>query len=227
VEEALTDISRKLIEAQEQERTRIARELHDDINQRLALLAIEMDRSQQNPPNSAKDMSRLLMAIREQIVAVSSDVHSISHQLHSSNLEYLGIVAAMKSFCVEFASRQNVEVDFADDQIPAPVSDEVSLCLFRVLQEALQNAVKYSNVRHFEVRLYCAENQLHLMVSDRGCGFSVETAPNKGGLGLISMRERVRLVKGKLVIESQTMGGTTIHVWVPLESEPGSRRAAG
>jgi PAS domain S-box-containing protein len=226
-EQALADVSRRLIDAQEQERTRIARELHDDINQRLALLAIEIDRSKQNPPDTAEDVGQLLNAIWEHIVAVSTEVQLISHQLHSSQLEYLGVIAAMNSFCSEFAERQKVEVDFTHDDIPTAVSHDVSLCLVRVLQEALHNAVKHSNVRHFEVGLSCSENQLHLMVSDRGKGFDLETAINKGGLGLINMRERVRLVNGTIVIESKPMGGTTIHVRVPLGPEPAAQRAAG
>ena len=227
MEEALSGMSRKLIEAQEQERTRIARELHDDINQRLALLAIETDRAIQNPPDRVEDMTRQLSTIWEHIVAVSSQVQSISHQLHSSQLEYLGVVAAMKSFCHEFATRQKVEIDFTHDEIPAAVSHDVSLCLFRVVQEALHNGVKHSRTRHFEVRLGCSANQLNLTVSDRGCGFDLETAGSKGGLGLISMRERVRLVNGTIAIDSQPMDGTTIHVRVPLDLVESTVQVAG
>jgi PAS domain S-box-containing protein len=226
-EEALLAVNRRLIEAQEQERARIARELHDDINQRLALLAVELEASKKNPPNSAGDMSRLLTQVQERIAGVSTEVQSISHQLHSSQLEYLGIVAAMMSFCKEFAARQTVEIDFKNDDIPQPVSYEVSLCLFRVLQEALQNAAKHSKVRHFEVKLGCSTNELHLTVSDRGAGFDIEAAKQGRGLGLTSMKERTRLVNGTIAIESKPMAGTTIHVRVPLGSELGSQRAAG
>ena len=227
LEETLTRMSRKLVEAQEHERARIARELHDDINQRLALLAIEIEASKQNPPNSAEDISRLLTDVRERITEVSSDVQSISHQLHSSQLEYLGIVGAVKSFCREFAARQKVEIDFTHDDIPRPVSREVSLCLFRVLQEALHNAAKHSQVRHFEVRLGCSAGQVELTVSDRGAGFDADMAMSKGGLGLTSMRERVRLVNGTIAIDSKPEGGTTIRVHVPLKTEHVSQRAAG
>ncbi|HEY6971209.1 MAG TPA: PAS domain S-box protein [Candidatus Angelobacter sp.] len=217
-EEALASMSRKLIEAQEQERTRIARELHDDITQRLALLAVEMDASRQNPPASIQDMSRLLTDLRDRIAEVSSQVQSISHQLHSSQLEYLGIVAAMRSFCREIAAAQKVEIDFTHDRIPEHVTHDTALCLFRVLQEALHNALKHSNVRHFEVRLTYADNQLYLTVADRGTGFDIESATNRAGLGLISMQERVRLAKGTIAIESKPMGGTTIHVRVPINA---------
>jgi signal transduction histidine kinase len=226
-EEALAGMSGKLIEAQEQERTRIARELHDDINQRLALLAIDIEGSKQNPPSSAEDMTRLLTEVWERIDEVSCEVQSISHQLHSSQLEYLGIVAAVKSLCHDVTLRQNVEIDFTHDDIPKPLSHDLSLCLFRVLQEALHNAVKHSKVRHFEVKLGCSANQLHLTVSDRGTGFDIARATNRGGLGLISMQERVRLVNGTIAIESKPMGGTTIHVRVPFDSEYAAQRATG
>ena len=226
-EEALAGMSRKLIEAQEQERTRIARELHDDINQRLALMAIEMEIAKQNPPNSAGRMSRLLTEFQNRITEVSSQVHTMSHQLHSSQLLHMGVAVAMNSFCCELAERQNLQIDFSHDDLPKAVSSEVSLCLFRIMQEALHNAAKHSNVRHIEVKLGCSVDHLHLTVSDRGTGFDVETAMNKGGLGLISMRERVRLVNGAIVIESKPMAGTTIQVRVPFASERRTQPAAG
>ena len=226
-EEALSTINRRLTEAQEQERTRIARDLHDDINQRLGMLAIQIEELRRNPPNSHTELSRQLTEVWEGINGVSTGVQSISHQLHSPQLEYMGVVAGMKSFCRDFGARQKVEIDFRNDEIPQPVSHEVSLCLFRILQEALHNAAKHSGVRYFVVRLSSSSSELHLTVSDRGAGFDAESAMNKGGLGLISMRERVRLVSGAIVIESKPMGGTTIHVRVPLGSQHGSQRAAG
>jgi len=215
-ERALAEMAGKLIEAQEQERTRIARELHDDINQRLALLSLEIEASQKSPPDSAASMSLVLAGIRERLDEISSDVQSISHQLHSSQLEYLGIVAAARSFCREFSARYNVKVDFRHGDIPKSLPYNVSLCLFRVLQEALHNAGKHSKVRHFTVTLSCSEEQLELTVSDCGVGFANDSAQTKGGLGLISMRERVRLVKGNIAIKSTPMRGTTIHVCIPM-----------
>jgi PAS domain S-box-containing protein len=223
-EEALSTINRRLTEAQEQERTRIARDLHDDINQRLGMLAIQVEELRRNPPDSVTELSHQLAEIGEGINEVSMGVQSISHQLHSPQLEYLGVVAAMKSFCREFGARQKVEIDFKSDEISQLVSHEVSLCLFRILQEGLHNAAKHSGVHHFRVRLNSSSNELHLTVSDRGAGFDAESTMNKGGLGLISMRERVRLVSGTIVVESKPMGGTTIHVRVPFES---AQRLAG
>jgi PAS domain S-box-containing protein len=226
-EEALSTINRRLTEAQEKERTRIARDLHDDINQRLGMLAIQIEELRRNPPNSATELTHQLAEIGEGINGVSMGVQSISHQLHSPQLEYLGVVAAMKSFCREFGVRQKVEIDFSNDEIPQFVSHEVSLCLFRIMQEALHNAAKHSGVRHFVVRLNSSSSELHLTVSDRGAGFDAESAMSKGGLGLVSMHERVRLVSGTIVIKSKPMGGTTIHVRVPLNSGSDSMRAAG
>jgi len=225
-EQALADVSRKLVQVQEEERTRIARDLHDDINQRLALLAVDIEQLNQNLPESSPELIDRLTQIRERVTEVSTGVQSISHELHSPQLEYLGIVAAMKSFCRELAARQSVEIDFRSDDIPRSISNEVSLCLFRVLQEALHNAVKHSQVRHFEVRLTCSSDLLDLTIADRGTGFNPETASNKGGLGLVSMRERVRLVNGTIVIDSKPMNGTTIHVRVPFRLEQESQRAA-
>jgi PAS domain S-box-containing protein len=223
-EEALADVSRKMVEVQEEERARIARELHDDINQRLSLIVVELDQLALDPPGSKEEVGRRLTEVAERLTEISAEVQSISHQLHSPKLELLGISTAMKSLCREFAARQRVEIDFRSGEIPRDVPHEVSLCLFRVLQEALHNAAKHSKVRHFEVRLDSGTNELDLTIVDRGAGFDAETAMKKGGLGLISMRERVRLVNGAIAIESKPMSGTTIHVRVPLRAE--AKRAA-
>ena len=218
-EDFRANVSRKLVEIQEKERTRIAQELHDDINQRLAVLAVEIDTLRLNPPNSSAELNCQLTEVWEGIDEVSSGVQLLSHQLHPPRLEHLGLVCAMTRLCREFAAQRKIEIDFKSDDVPQRVSNDTSLCLFRILQEALHNAVKHSGVRQFEVRLGCASNQLDLAVSDRGVGFDPESAMNKGGIGLISMHERVLLMGGKIVIESKPMGGTTIHVCVPFELE--------
>jgi PAS domain S-box-containing protein len=215
-EEALAAVSGKLVEVQEQERTRIARDLHDDINQQLALLAVEIEQLKQAPPDSVIELTNRLAELKERLSEISTGVQSISHELHSPQLEFLGIVAAMKSFCDEFGSRQAQEIDFRSNVIPKNIPHDVSLCLFRVLQEALHNAAKHSNARILEVTLDHSANQLQLTISDHGSGFDVETATRKGGLGLTSMRERVRLVSGTIEIESKPMAGTRIQVRVPV-----------
>ncbi len=227
-EDTLADVSRKLVNIQEEERRRIARDLHDDISQRLAMLAVEIEQLKLDPPHSADDLKGQLTGLGAAVHGVSKGVQSISHQLHPPHLEYLGLVSAMKSFCQESAARRKVEIDFTSDDITEPVSQEISLCLFRILQEALHNAAKHSGVGHFRVSLNQSTEQLHLTVSDGGAGFDVESVMNKEGLGLTSMRERVRLVNGTMVIESKLMAGTTVHVCVPFEPErEASRQATG
>jgi len=222
MEEALSDLSRKLIESQEQERARIGRELHDDINQRLAMLSLELEQLQENP----SEIQPRVKELRRQMAEVSNDVQALSHDLHSSKLEYLGVVAGMKSWCKEFAERQNMEIDFKSD-VPSSVPLKIGLSLFRVLQEALNNAIKHSGVKRIEIQLREDSGEIHLVVSDLGKGFDVEAASQGKGLGLTSMRERVRLVNGTISIESKPIGGTTIHVRVPVKLKQDEQRAAG
>jgi PAS domain S-box-containing protein len=224
-EAALSQVSRRLIDAQEHERTRIARELHDDVAQRLAVLSIELKHLQQDPPSSAVEISDRVGEMRRQIIEISTDVQALSHELHSSKLEYLGIVAAMRSFCREFGEQQKIEIDFGSHDLPTPLPVEVSLCLFRVLQEALHNAAKYSGVRHFEVQLWGSLNEIHLTISDLGGGFDVQAAMLGPGLGLTSMTERLHLVKGEISIVSAPNRGTTIQARVPLVHEIKSAQA--
>ena len=150
-EAALGSVSRRLIEAQEQERSRIARELHDDIGQRLAILAINLAQLQQSPPNSSELPSRI-GELQKQTSEIAADLQSLSHELHSSSLQYLGIAAAIRGFCREFGEQQKVEIDFKIHDLPVPLSPDISLCFFRVLQEALHNSAKHSGVRHMAQR---------------------------------------------------------------------------
>ena len=220
MEHELSGMSRKLIESQEQERARIGRELHDDINQRLAMLAIDIGQLEDNPSNVGSGLRDL----RQKTTEISNDVQALSHELHSSKLEYLGVVAGMKSWCREFGERQKMEVDFRSESA-GPLPLEIGLSLFRVLQEALHNVVKHSEVKRVEVQVAESANEVHLMIRDSGVGFDIEAAKQGRGLGLTSMQERIRLVSGSIAIESKPMGGTTIHVRVPLGPERHSRRA--
>jgi PAS domain S-box-containing protein len=222
MEEALSDMSRKLIESQEQERTRIGRELHDDINQRLALLTYKLGQLKDDPPA----IEGRVRALQQQITEIADDVQALSHELHSSKLEYLGVVGGIRSWCKEFAERQGMEIEFRTDAANA-IPSEIGVTLFRILQEALHNAVKHSGVKRIEVQLREDSGKIHLVISDLGRGFEVEAALQGTGLGLTSMRERVRLVNGTITIESKPSGGTTIHVRVPLGSEKLSKRAVG
>jgi len=214
MEEALSRMSRKLIQSQEQERTRIARELHDDINQRLAMLAIELERLRIDP----QEVRSRLQQLREETIAISSDVQALSHELHSSKLEYLGVVSGMKSWCKEFSQRQIMDVDFTSD-VASPLPFEIGLSLFRVLQEALHNAAKHSGTKRVEVQVAEHSNEVHLLVRDSGSGFDLEAAKRGSGLGLTSMQERVRLVNGAITFASKPQEGTTIHARVPLDAK--------
>ena len=217
VEQSLAQANLRLIDAQEEERARIARDLHDDINQRLALLAIALQQLGRDLPESAADLGQRLDELFEQTIEISTDVQSISHELHPSKLEYFGIVSAITSFCQELEKKQKLEIHFSNENAPATVPRETSICLFRVLQEALRNAVKHSGVRRFEVCLYGTPGGIGLRVSDSGVGFDVENS--KWGLGLISMRERLRLVQGALSIRTKPGGGTTIDAFAPTTGE--------
>ncbi len=215
-EEAVSGVSSRLIEAQERERTRIARELHDDIGQRLAMLTIELEQLRQRYSDLPAGLLYYVGQLRDHSSEIATDVQSLSRELHSSKLEYLGIATAMKAFCKEFSDQQNVEVVFAHDEVPRALSQEISLCLFRVLQEALQNALKHSGVRHFEVELRYGSDAIDLTVRDSGSGFDLREAAKTHGLGLVSMAERLKLVDGQLSIDSQPRSGTTIHARVPI-----------
>jgi PAS domain S-box-containing protein len=212
-QEALEKIGGKLIEAQEEERSRIARELHDDICQRLALLSMELEQATRGS-NSGR--SPKLEEIRRHCAEIAVDVQALSHKLHSSKLEYLGLAAAIRSYCREFSEQHDVSVQFAAENVPNFLPRDISLSLFRVTQEALQNALKHSGVREFSVVLRSSENEIQLEVSDLGAGFDVEGAKLDRGLGLVSMQERAHLVHGSFSIESAENGGTRIMVRVPL-----------
>jgi PAS domain S-box-containing protein len=218
-EEALSSVSRRLIEAQEEERRFIARELHDDMSQRVALLAIEIQRLEDALPKSSPALHSQTAEISKRTLEISKEVQSLSHRLHSSKLELLGVAAAMKSFCNELSAQQKVEISFAHSDVPQSLPRDISLCLFRVLQEALRNAVKYSGVRHFQANLRGVEGAILLTVRDSGVGFKVEEATNNCGLGLVSMRERVGLVKGTISITSKPTAGTEINVRIPLTTD--------
>jgi PAS domain S-box-containing protein len=215
MEEALSDVSRKLVEAQEKERARIARELHDDINQRLALLSMEVEQLRANP----SEIETRAQGIRKRIVEISTDVQAMAYDLHPSKLEYLGAVAGMKSWSKDFAQRQKLELDFTTN-VRHPLPPEIGVNLFRVLQEALQNTVKHSGAKRVEVQLREDSEAIQLVVRDSGTGFDVEPASHGKGLGLTSMRERVRLVNGTLIVDSKPNGGTAIVARVPFEAAP-------
>jgi len=209
-EAALAQMNQKLIAAQEQESARIARELHDDINQRLALLIVEMENVADSIPKVEQPGREQIRQLALEATQISHDVQAISHRLHSSKLEYLGIVTAMSGHCRETAALHKVEIKFEHDTTLPTISNEAALCLFRVLQEALRNALKHSQGKNFVVRLVGKDNEIALKISDSGIGFNPEYAVCGSGLGLVSMRERLRLVGGVLAIESGPAQGICV-----------------
>jgi PAS domain S-box-containing protein len=218
-EETLADMTRKLIQAQEEERARIGRELHDDINQRLAMLSMELERL----GDSRSELHSHVQELRKELCQISDDVQAISHDLHSSKLEYLGPIAGMKSWCKEVADRGKIEIAFITD-FPGNLPLNVGLPLFRVLQEAVNNAIKHSGEKRVEVQLREDSGEIHLIVRDSGKGFDVERAMQGKGLGLTSMTERVRLINGTIAVESRPMRGTNIHVRIPREQRSSAER---
>lgn len=229
-EEALSTVDRRLIDAEERERARIGRELHDDIGQRMALLQLKLQQLESDVPNATAQVLRRLEDLRKQMDELSSDIHGLAQALHSGKLELLGLVKTMSGFCREFAQQQKVQIEFRSNELQNRPSPDVSLSLFRVLQEALRNSAKHSGAQQFEVELFEAADAIHLSVHDSGFGFDSAAAMSGTGLGLISMQERVKLVNGELSIDSQPNRGTRIHAKVPLiignvpHSEPRNRR---
>ena len=224
-EEALSCMNRRVIEAEERERNRIAKDLHEGIGQRLALLAIGIEQLKNDHPNRTVELLDRMDAVWKETLEILTDVKASAHELYSPRLEYLGVAAVMRIFCEEFGERKKVEIDFRSRGLPGLVQPEVSICLFRVLQEALHNGVKHSGVEKFRVQLW-ADDEIHLTVSDSGAGFDLEAARRGRGLGLIRMEQRLRLVNGTFSVDSQPEKGTTVHASVPLRSAS-VMRAAG
>jgi PAS domain S-box-containing protein len=226
-EEALSTVSRKLIEAHEEERTWLARELHDDFNQRIALLAASLTHLRRALPALTVEASRQIEELHNQAASLGTDVQALSHRLHSSKLDYLGLRAAAAGFCREFSAQHGAEIDFRSDEIPKNLPKETALSLFRVLQESLQNAMKHSGSKHFQVTFATSRDDIRLTVADSGHGFDPDDAVKGRGVGLINMKERMKLVHGELSIESQHGIGTTIRANVPVNSGMKSAGAAG
>jgi PAS domain S-box-containing protein len=216
-EDDLRELSRRLIGAHEEERALLARELHDDVTQRLAVLAIDLGRAELAAPDGAQ--AETMRELREGLTRLSEDIHTLAYQLHPSVLEELGLAEALRAEC-ERRNRQG-RTDFSVDLHPLPeiVRKDAALCLFRVAQEALNNVVRHSGARAASITLRQMDGGVVLAVRDDGTGFD-PAGPGKGRtLGLANMRERLRLVDGTLDIESAPGRGTAIVAWVPVEGE--------
>jgi signal transduction histidine kinase len=225
-EEALSGMNRRVIEAEERERDRIAKDLHENIGQRLTLLAIAIEQLMNGFPHQSVELFDPMDAVLRKTLAILTDVKASAHELYSPRLEYLGIAAVMKTFCEEFSERKHVEIDFSSQGFASPLLPDVSICLFRVLQEALHNGVMHSGVQKFRVQLWGESDEIHLRVSDSGVGFDLGEARGGRGLGLVRIEQRIKLVEGTSSIDSQPEKGTTVEVSVPMHSGREAIRAA-
>ncbi|HXY50227.1 MAG TPA: PAS domain S-box protein [Terriglobales bacterium] len=215
-EDSLASLSGRLIEAQEEERKRIAREIHDDYNQRLAMLAIDLEKLGENIGDASVEARQRLHELFNSVSELGADLHSLSHRLHSCTLESLGLVAGVKAFCEEFAEQQGIQVDFAYENVPHGIPGDAALCLFRIVQEGLRNVKKHSGARSAEVRVEGLGERLHLSVVDRGKGFSPNKPSAERGIGIRSMEDRLRPLGGRLEIHSRPLEGARIDAWLPL-----------
>jgi PAS domain S-box-containing protein len=215
--EAIVDLGGRLINAQEDERGRIARELHDDVSQRLALLAVDLELTGQSPPSTEEELAKRMLELSHRVKELSSDLHHLSYRLHPRSLERLGLSVAIKSLCREISEQQTIQIQFTENNVPETIPDDAALCLYRVAQESLQNVVKHSKAKSAQVMLEVESKNIRLVVSDGGVGFDVEEVRGRNGLGIISMRERLRAIEGRLTIRSQPDEGTHIEAFVPVD----------
>jgi PAS domain S-box-containing protein len=215
-EESLHTLSGRLIRAQEEERGRIARELHDDFSQRLAILGIGLGQLWRKLPESDGEGRAKILEMLRGTKEISSDIHSLSHQLHSSKLEHVGLGPALLGLCKEIESKYKIDVDFSDCGFPRDIPKDAALCLFRVAQESLSNIVKHSHAATAKVELNASDERISLRISDPGIGFDSGTPNPSTGIGLIGMSERLRLVGGKLTVDSAAYRGTNILAEVPF-----------
>jgi signal transduction histidine kinase len=211
-EEALSSVNRRLVDSEEKERARIARELHDDIDQRLALLVNKLQPLRQNSSGWPAEVCDSIAELYAETVEIATDIQALSHELHSSKLELLGLDRAMKSFCNEFGQRQKCEIDFRSYGLSSSLPLNMSVSFFRVLQQSLRNVATHSGAPTFKVELFGKTDAIHLMVRDSGLGFDPTAAMEGTGLGLVSMRERMKLVNRTFSIASQAQAG---HASVP------------
>jgi PAS domain S-box-containing protein len=223
-EQALEELAGRLIHAQEEERSRIGRELHDHISQMLGVLTIRMDQLRVDGATPAS-VSATLEELRRSAAEITDDIHGLSHRLHSSALDYLGLVAALERLVTEFSARHGLDIEFSHAEIPETLPSEVALGLFRVTEESLANIAKHSGSKSARVTVTGEAGGIHLTIEDGGKGFDVTSLERKGGLGFVSMRERLRALRGTVHVDSVPARGTRIDALVPARSL--DMRAAG
>ena len=217
-EEVLKTLGGRLIAAQEEERRRVARELHDDFNQRLAVLSIELEQLGQKIQKPVR-LRRSVQRLQDLAQEIAAEIHRLSYRLHPSKLDHLGLVAAVKSLCIELSESGKLKVMFEQIGFPYALDRDTTLCLFRVAQEGLRNCVKHSRAESARVVLIRTPNAVRLLVSDNGCGFNTKTALIDKGLGFLSMKERLHILGGEMNVYSKPLHGTRLEVSVPLKSD--------
>ena len=213
-------LSTKLINAGEQERRRIASELHDDFSQRLAVLSLGLENIEEATAGSLPDVHNRLHELVKSTSDLSTDLHTLTHRLHSSTLESLGLVPAIAALCKEFTANQGIKVAFTSAEIPRSIHRDTALCVFRIVQEGLRNLRKYSGSDKARVNLRMSGNKLEVTVRDEGCGFNVQGLRENEGLGIRSMEERARSLGGKFEVRSESGKGTTLQASLPLLLDP-------
>lgn len=214
-QQEMEELSGRLIHAQEEERRRVARELHDNFGQKLVVLSMELAQHLSQPENQPR-IEGYLRDLSEKLKEVSRAMNVTAHQLHSSHLEVLGLVSAIQGLCHEFSRQYGIEASFSHTGMTFRVSSDIALCLFRVVQEALQNIAKHSGAQTCRVGLSGTPDGIRLCISDPGIGFDPARLKLKPGLGFVSMRERLRLVGGQITVESQLSQGTRLDIRVPF-----------
>jgi signal transduction histidine kinase/ABC-type uncharacterized transport system substrate-binding protein len=222
---ALVRLSGQLINAQDSERRRLASELHDDFSQRMAILSLGLEIAAEKVSDSPEEAESELHHLLDVASEIGSDLHAISHRLHSSTLKTLGLVAGVRSFCNEFTAQQGVRVEFIHNEIPRTIPPDLALCLFRIVQEALRNVKKHSKATEATVELRASSKNLVLMISDKGIGFDLSRPSPEPGIGLLSMEERVRLAGGRFRLQSAIDEGTRIKVSIPCVFTPAVQKA--
>lgn len=221
-ERDLHQVSRRLIEAQENERRRIARDLHDHLSQQLALLAIDLQQLASGVPASSRGLAGRLDGLHRRTNEIASEVHGLAYSLHPAKLETLGLPATIRRHCHDIA-RHGVIARFFDAGVPESIPPDVSLCLFRIAEEALSNVVRHSRATEAQVSLQQTDRHIVLRIEDKGCGFAQRGRHAHAGLGLVSMRERLRSVEGTLRIVSAPGRGAIVEARVPRTSFPAAQ----
>jgi two-component system CheB/CheR fusion protein len=214
----LRALTAKLMQTQAEERRRVSRELHDDLSQKMAKLQFDVETLEQHLPRGLKSMRKRLLIIRDGVETLSDHIRRIAYELHPSALDHLGLVVALRSYVREFTEREGIPVRFTPRKVPSQIPAEVASTFFRIVQEALRNVAKHAGKTSVGIALTGGSKRLSLSIRDNGIGFDADSVRDKGGLGLISMQERARLVSGDFSLETQPGRGATITVHVPLSS---------